>query len=254
MNAVKTFLFKILRMIGIVALLYICLLLYMVLSERRLAFPRAEADKASEETLRSGAILCHVDDDKKLQGWTVNDSLEETVLYFADGGEDAATFLAHAKKIPGFRFVTFNYRGSAGSEGTPGEKFYASDILAMAACARAESPIFIGHGTGAIAAYNSLAKGLGKGAILVDPAESFRSALSTRYRIFFPEFLSRTKSEMDFTSQVQAKPVVILDDPRRSELVRNLLDKHPNDFLLVEREGKSLLDVLQVELLKVKTN
>ena len=80
MNAVKTFLFKILRMIGIVALLYICLLLYMVLSERRLAFPRAEADKASEETLRSGAILCHVDDNKKLQGWTVNDSLEESVL------------------------------------------------------------------------------------------------------------------------------------------------------------------------------
>ena len=121
MNAIQTFFFKILRMIGIFALLYICLLFYMVLSERRLAFPRAEADKVSEDALREGALLCHAEDGKKLQGWSMNDSFPETVLYFADGGEDAATFLAHAKKISGFRFITFNYRGAAGSEGSPGE-------------------------------------------------------------------------------------------------------------------------------------
>jgi len=254
MNAFKKFLFKILRMIGILALVYICLLLYMVLSERRLAFPRAEADKASEEALRDGALLCHVEDNKKLQGWVVNDSLSETVLYFADRGEDAATFLAHAKKIPGFRFVTFNYRGAAGSEGTPGEKFYAADIDAMVGCAHADSPIFIGHGTGAIAAYNSLAKGLGKRAILVDPVESFRSALSARYRIFFPEFLSRTQAKMNFENRETPLPIVILDDPRHSEVVHNLLNGHSKKFIQVERKGKSLIDVLQSELFKMKTN
>lgn len=254
MHALKTVLFKILRMIGIFALVYICLLLYMVLSERRLAFPRAEADKVSEEALRQGAMLCHVEDGKKLQGWVVNDSLSETVLYFADRGEDAATFLAHAQKMKGFRFVTFNYRGAAGSEGTPGEKYFSSDIEAMVGCARAESLFFIGHGTGAIAAYNSLAKGLGKGAILVDPVESFRSALSARYRIFFPEFLSRTRAEMNFENGETPIPIVILDDPRRSEVVHNLLNEHSEKFVKVEREGKSLIHVLQNELLKMKTN
>ena len=145
MNALKNILFKILRLIGIFALIYVCLLLYMVMSERRLAFPRAEIDDASESALRDNAVLCHVENDKKLQGWILNDSLPTTALYFADRGEDAATFLANAKRISGFRLVTFNYRGSAGSEGTPGEKYYDSDIRAMVGCAHSNDLIFIGH-------------------------------------------------------------------------------------------------------------
>jgi pimeloyl-ACP methyl ester carboxylesterase len=156
--------------------------------------------------------------------------------------------------MKGFRFVTFNYRGAAGSEGTPGEKYFFSDIEAMVGCAHAESLIFIGHGTGAIAAYNSLASGLGKGAILVDPAESFRSALSARYRIFFPEFLSRTRAEMNFENSETPIPIVILDDPRRGEVVCNLLNRHSEKFVQVERKGRSLIDVLQDELFKMKTN
>ncbi len=253
MNALKNILFKILRLIGIFALIYVCLLLYMVMSERRLAFPRAEIDDASESALRDNAVLCHVENDKKLQGWILNDSLPTTALYFADRGEDAATFLANAKRISGFRLVTFNYRGSAGSEGTPGEKYYDSDIRAMVGCAHSNDLIFIGHGTGAIAAYNSFASGLGKGALLVDPAESFSSALSARYRIFFPKFLSRTHSRMIFSEEQSNPATVIADDPRRGELVRNLLNKHSKKFTLVEREGNSLLEVMQAELTKIKT-
>lgn len=253
MNAIKNTFFKILRLIGIFALVYVCLLLYMALSERRLAFPRAEIDDSSESMLRDAAVLCHADNDKKLQGWILNDSLPTTVLYFADGGEDAATFLVNVKKIPGFRYVAFNYRGSAGSEGTPGEKYYASDIQAMVGCAHSDDIIFIGHGTGSIAAYNSLTSGFGKGAILVDPTESFSSALSARYRIFFPKFLSRSHAKMIFDKRESIPATVIADDPRRGELVRNLLNDHSKNFTLVEREGKSLLDVLQSELLKMKT-
>ena len=47
MNALKNILFKILRLIGIFALIYVCLLLYMVMSERRLAFLRSRRNRGS---------------------------------------------------------------------------------------------------------------------------------------------------------------------------------------------------------------
>ena len=247
MQFFKKFLFKLLRFAGIIAIVYASLVFYLLLSERRLAFPRAESDTVAEKLLEKNAVICHADD-ALLQGWILNDSLPETVLYFADGGEDAATFLSHAKKLNGFRFVAFNYRGSAGSEGRPAEKHYADDISAMIGCANAANPIFIGHGTGSIAAYNAFADRLGKAAILVDPAESFNATLSSRYRIFFPAFLGRTKARMNFHTDIPEKATVITDDPRRQETIKNLLAKEPDNFRVVPREGASLLEILQREI------
>lgn len=249
MNFFKKALFKTLRFAAIAAIVYICLVAYLLLSERRLAFPRAERDEASEELLKENALRCRTEDSKWLAGWAFGDSSSKTVLYFADGGEDAATFLAHAREIQGFRFVGFNYRGSAGSEGAPKEKFLEGDVRAMIGCAGTDNVIFIGHGTGAIHAYNALGQGLGKAAVLVDPVESFSAAVSSRYRIFFPEFLSRTKSRMDFERAFSAEKVLVIqDDPRRGEATKRLLDGHPEAFTVSSRGGKSLLDVLQKAL------
>lgn len=251
----KNALFKTLRFAAIAIIVYLCMAAYLLISERRLSFPRAERDEASESVLRQGALRCQTKDGKWLSGFISGDSSLPTVLYFADRGEDAATFLAHAKNIPGFRFAAFNYRGSAGSEGSPKEKFLAEDILAMIGCAGAEDAVFLGHGTGAIAAYNSLAQGFGRGAVLVDPEESFKSALSSRYRIFFPEFLARTKTRMNFETPVPASKVtVVLDDPRRKDAVERLLKKRPEAFTVQNRGGASLLEVLTGILGKMKTN
>ncbi len=251
MILLKRILFKILRLAAVAAIVYLCLVAYLLLSERRLSFPRAGQDEASEALLKKDALRCQTEDGKWLAGWMVfSDSRQRTVLYFADGGEDAATFLAHAREIPGFRFVGFNYRGSAGSEGSPKEKFLEGDVRAMIGCSGADDAILLGHGTGAIHAYNALGQGLGSAAILVDPVESFSSAMSSRYRFFFPEFLSRTKSRMNFEkSAPKSKVFVILDDPRKGTATKRLLDGHPNSFTVIDRDGKSLLDVLR-EVLK----
>ncbi len=244
METIKRFFFKTLRLAAVFALIYLCLLFYMAISERRYAFPRAQIDKASAESLEKYAVLCRTEDDKKLQGWILGDSAPTTVLYFSDAGEDASTFLANAQKISGIRLVGFNYRGSAGSEGSPGEKFYESDIRSMARCAGSSDPILLGHGTGAIAAYNSFASGLGKSAILVDPSESFGARLAERYRIFFPEFLSRTRTRMRFDLG-ERRATVVLDNPRLREPVQRLLEAHPERFTVVERNGSSLLETLK---------
>lgn len=244
-NFVKRIFFKTLRFAAIIAIVYLCLVGYLLLSERRLSFARAESDKTSADTIKEYALRCQTKDGKWLQGWVSKDSLAPTVLYFADRGEDAATFLAHAMRIPGFRFAGFNYRGSAGSEGSPGEKHYAEDIRAMVGCANAEGAIFLGHGTGAIAAYNSFKNDLGRGAVLVDPVESFGDALSSRYRVFFPRFLSRTKTQMEFDSSAAPQALVIFDDPRKGAGVESLIKNHPEAFHVLRRDGASLLDVLE---------
>lgn len=244
MDTIKRFFFKTLRLAAVFAIIYLCLLFYMAVSERRYAFPRAQIDKASAESIEENAVLCKTEDEKKLQGWILNDSAPTTVLYFPDAGEDASTFLANARKISGIRLVGFNYRGSAGSEGSPGEKFYESDIRSMTRCAGSSNPIFLGHGTGAIAAYNSFASGFGKKAILVDPSESFSARLADRYRIFFPEFLSRTKTRMRFDLG-ERRATVVLDNPRLREPVQRLLADHPERFAVVERNGGSLLETLK---------
>ncbi len=244
METFKKLFSKTLRLVAIFAIIYLCILFYMVVSERRYAFPRAQIDKTSAESLEKNAVLCPAEDGKKLQGWSLNDSAPNTVLYFSDAGEDASTFLSNAKRISGFRLVGFNFRGSAGSEGTPGEKFYEDDIRSMIRCAGSSSPIFLGHGTGAIAAYNSFASGLGKKTVLVDPSESFGARLAERYRIFFPEFLSRTKARMRFDGG-KARATVVLDNPRQRGLAQKLLTAHPEHFTVVERNGNSLLEILE---------
>jgi hypothetical protein len=59
---------------------------------------------------------------------------------------------------------------------------------------------------------------------------------------------------MNFENSEAPIPIVILDDPRRGEVVRNLLNRHSEKFVQVERKGRSLIDVLQDELFKMKTN
>lgn len=256
MEHVKRFFSKSLRLVAIFALIYLCMLFYMAVSERRYAFPRAPSDEASAKALAENAVLCEAPDGKKLEGWILNDSLPNTVLYFADAGEDASTFLRNASKISSVRMVAFNYRGSAGSEGTPGEKFYAEDIGRMIACSGGEPKVLLGHGVGAIAAYNFQKNVPNATAILVDPAESYTARLSNRYRIFFPKFLGRSKTRMEFSPEDAGlkKATVVLDDPRREPLSRELLEAHPDRFEVVRRSGASLLDVLDSLIEKSCTN
>lgn len=251
----KSLFSRLFRLILAFTIIYVSLVAYMMLSERRFAFPRADLDESAAQSLESSAVTCRTSDGKLLQGWILNGSAPETVLYFADRGEDVSTFLSNAKKIPGYRFVGFNVRGSGGSEGSPAEKFYEEDLRAMIGCSdNGRTPIFLGHGTGAIAAFNSLVKGYGKSAILIDPVESFAEAISSRYGIFFPEFLVRTKIAMDF-SKNRSKATVILDDPLRKASAEKLLEAHPENFQEIKRGGASLLKLLEtVLMLESRTN
>ncbi|MCK9181470.1 MAG: hypothetical protein M0P13_01135 [Fibrobacteraceae bacterium] len=243
---------KIARGIGILAIIYICMVLYLVLSERHIAFPRAEANKTARASLPREMKSCETDDGKKLQGWISNDSATETIVYFADVGEDAATFLSEASKLKNYRIAGFNYRGSAGSEGTPEEKYFESDSKGILNCVNGKSVILIGRGFGSILAYNFYREGLAKQAILIDPMPSIASGISSHYKIFFPEFLVRTKISMQkATFPKEKEAYIIQDSPERKELVQKTLSAIPGNFIVINRGGKSLLGALNTILDKI---
>jgi hypothetical protein len=115
---------RILRFIGIVAVLYISMVFYLALTERRNAYPRAishnEARAAIQETAKSAE--CTLEDGTILNGWIVGNNDVPALLYYPGADEDAAQFLAEMGTTDELRLIAFNYRGGADNKGTPSKK------------------------------------------------------------------------------------------------------------------------------------
>ena len=190
---------RVLRIVGIIAVIYVSMVFYLALTERRNAFPRAITHKEAREAIEGKAksISCTMEDGTVLEGWTTGRQGDATLLYYPDADEDAAQFIAEVQEIEGIALVAFNYRGSGNNKGTPSEETFEPDARGIFECASQLNgqPVYLaGRGTGAILAAQQ--SGKEKKLVLIDPIASIADAISCKYRLLYPKFLVRAGVEM----------------------------------------------------------
>ena len=210
---------RILRYAGILLLIYISMVFYLALTERRNAFPRAITHNEARAAIADKAknIDCTLDDGTVLEGFVVGNEQNNVLLYYPDADEDAAQFLAELDSLPGYAAATFNYRGSGNNKGTPSQETFEPDAQMIYECAsqiNGRAPeIVAGRGTGAILATKQVKKD--NVALLIDPVLSIAVAISDKYRLLYPKFLVRADVKINVNDISSAQNVVILSDRAR---------------------------------------
>lgn len=200
-NFLRNTLFRVLRIAGILLVIYVSMVFYLALTERRNAFPRAIYHKEANEAIQGKArpLTCTLEDGVSLNGFSMGNKNDPVLLYYPEADEDAAQFLAQVEKLPGIHLVTFNYRGSAQNKGTPSEENFESDAKQILECAsqvNGNAPQYLaGRGMGAISAINQ--SRAGQSIILIDPILDIADAISQKYKALYPKFLIRTQFKAD---------------------------------------------------------
>ena len=86
MKNIKTFLknalFRLLRIAGILLVIYVSMVFYLALTERRNAFPRAIYHKEANEAIKAKAktLSCTLEDGLVLEGFSLGKETDPTLL------------------------------------------------------------------------------------------------------------------------------------------------------------------------------
>ncbi len=253
---VKALFFRVLRFIGVLALIYVSMVFYLAMTERRNAFPRAIFHKEANAAISGKAkgLSCTLNDGTLLGGWMLGKEKAPILLYYPDSDEDGAQFLAEIDSMPNVTLVTFNYRGSVENKGTPSQETYESDAKQIAECAAQVNKFGVsyiaGRGTGSIlAAQQALTKNNSARLILIDPVFSIADAIADKYRVLYPRFLIRAdvKVSEEQLQSIQSRAFVVYDRLQlKARTEKNLNKLNPSK--IVFREGNPLRDVVQKNL------
>lgn len=209
---------RILRFAGILLVIYVSMVFYLALTERRNAFPRAITHNEAREAItgKAKSINCTLDDGAILEGFVIGNENNDVLLYYPDADEDAAQFLAELDSLPGYAAATFNYRGSGENKGTPSQETFETDAQMIYECAsqiNGNAPqVVAGRGTGAILASKQANKNT---VILIDPVLSIADAVSDKYRILYPKFLVRADVKIKKSDISTTNNILILSDRAR---------------------------------------
>jgi hypothetical protein len=209
---------RILRYTGILLVIYVSMVFYLALTERRNAFPRAITHNEAREAItgKAKSINCTLDDGAILEGFVIGNENNDVLLYYPDADEDAAQFLAELDSLPGYAAATFNYRGSGENKGTPSQETFETDAQMIYECAsqiNGNAPqVVAGRGTGAILASKQANKNT---VILIDPVLSIADAVSDKYRILYPKFLVRADVKIKKSDILTTNNILILSDRAR---------------------------------------
>ena len=239
---------RILRYAGILLLIYISMVFYLALTERRNAYPRAITHNEAREAIadKARAINCTLDDGTKLEGFVVGNEQNNVLLYYPDADEDAAQFLAELDSLPGFAAATFNYRGSGENKGTPSQETFESDAQMIYECAtqiNGNAPkVIAGRGTGAILATKMVKKE--NITILIDPVWSIADAISDKYRILYPKFLIRADVKIEKKDISTSNNIVILSDRARNSDRTSSVAQEFEGVNLSKRGSESLSEAI----------
>ena len=241
---------RVLRIVGIIAVIYVSMVFYLALTERRNAFPRAithkEARQAIEDKARS--ISCTMEDGTVLEGWTTGNQGEPTLLYYPDADEDAAQFIAEVQELEGTALVAFNYRGSGENKGTPSEETFEPDARGIFECAsqlNGQPAYLAGRGTGAILAAEQ--SGKEQKLVLIDPVTSIADAVSGKYRLLYPKFLVRAGVKMPSEKLEKAGNRAILLSDRKMYSDRNhTFNRNFGQISTLERGENTLRRTLSI--------
>lgn len=239
---------RILRYAGILLLIYISMVFYLALTERRNAFPRAITHNEARTAIadKARAINCTLDDGTKLEGFVVGNEQNNVLLYYPDADEDAAQFLAELDSLPGYAATTFNYRGSGENKGTPSQETFESDAQMIYECAsqiNGSAPkVVAGRGTGAILATKMVKKE--NITILIDPVWSIADAISDKYRLLYPKFLVRADVKIEKKDISTSNNIVILLDRARYNDRTSSIKQALEGVNLSKRGSKSLSEAI----------
>jgi len=209
---------RILRFAGILLVIYVSMVFYLALTERRNAFPRAITHNEAREAItgKAKSINCTLDDGAILEGFVIGNENNDVLLYYPDADEDAAQFLAELDSLPGYAAAAFNYRGSGENKGTPSQETFETDAQMIYECAsqiNGNAPqVVAGRGTGAILASKQANKNT---VILIDPVLSIADAVSDKYRILYPKFLVRADVKIKKSDILTTNNILILSDRAR---------------------------------------
>ena len=240
---------RILRYAGILLLIYISMVFYLALTERRNAYPRAithnEARTAIAEKAKS--ISCTLDDGTVLEGFVVGNKQNNILLYYPDADEDAAQFLAELDSLPGYAATTFNYRGSGENKGTPSQETFVTDAQMIYECAtqiNGNAPkVIAGRGTGAILATKMVKKE--NITLLIDPVWSIADAISDKYRLLYPKFLVRSDLKIEKSDISTSNNIVILSDRARFNDRTSAVQQAFGSVNLSKRASETLSEAIQ---------
>lgn len=245
----KNTLFRLLRIAGILLVIYISMVFYLALTERRNAFPRAIYHKEANEAIQNKAkpLTCTLEDGTVLNGFSLGNEADHTILYYPEADEDAAQFLAQIDSFPGVNLVTFNYRGSAQNKGTPSEETFAQDAAQIAECAAQVSgktpQALIGRGMGAISALNQQQNN--KQIILIDPITDIADAIHQKYGFLYPKFLVRTNFKVAADNLKCAQNnITVINDKKQFENRTHLEYSKLKCGKIFVRNGESLKKLL----------
>ncbi len=249
MKFIKNLAAKLLRFVGIIAVIYVSMVFYLALTERRNAYPRAIPHKEARAAIdgKAQGISCTLEDGTVLEGWKLGEAGTPTLLYYPDADEDAAQFLAELDSIEGITLTTFNYRGSGNNKGTPSGENWGGDSREILECAsqiNGKHPEYIvGRGTGTIPA--SINRDRQTRLILIDPVESIAEALVYKYRFLYPEFLVRAKDSINTGENASSiyQIGILLDRVQFTERSQKSIQKLKGATVW-KRDGASFRDVL----------
>lgn len=241
--------FRFLRLVGVLLLIYASMVFYLALTERQNAYPRAISHKEAREAISKEAksISCTLADGVVLEGWNLGSPEAPLALYFPDANEDAAQFLAEVGAVNWANFVSFNYRGNGNNKGTPSQEAFDVDMEQIFQCASQLSgripQVLIGRGTGVIWASQQFRKP--QTLILLDPVESIADAVSEKYRALYPKFLvrARAKIPMEKLKTLQSSVIVLSDRSSYSSRIPKISASLPQ-ARIVYRNGAPLRQVL----------
>ena len=250
-NFLRNTLFRALRIAGILLVIYVSMVFYLALTERRNAFPRAIYHKEANEAIQGKArpLTCTLEDGVSLNGFSMGNESDPVLLYYPEADEDAAQFLAQVEKLPGIHIVTFNYRGSAQNKGTPSEENFESDAKQILECAsqvNGNAPQYLaGRGMGAISAINQ--SRTGQSIILIDPILDIADAISQKYKALYPKFLIRTQFKADANKLSGLTNLSVIYDKKAAEQQTKAATTAIPDKMEFFRNGQSLAAIfLQV--------
>ena len=210
---------RILRFAGILLIIYVSMVFYLALTERRNAFPRAITHNEARAAIADKAknISCTLEDGTVLEGFVVGNEQNSVLLYYPDADEDAAQFLAELDSLPDFAAATFNYRGSGNNKGTPSQETFEPDAQMIYECAsqiNGKAPeVVAGRGTGAILASRYVKRT--KTTLLIDPVLSIAVAISDKYRLLYPKFLVRANIQINKDDISASNNVIFFSDRAR---------------------------------------
>lgn len=216
------------------------------MTERQLAYPRAitHTEAVSFIDTLAKPIQCILPDELVLNGWTIHSNSDRAILYFADTEEDVSQFLAETYPLQE-TVIAFNYRGSADNKGKPSEETFEEDSQSILECAKQihPHPILIGRGTGAILA--SLLTKAQDTLILIDPTPSIKASIAEKYRLMYPSFLIRNKTELKDLSLLDSSFVIILQDRKNKITLQEKVSQKYPEIKKVSRKGETLKQALQ---------